>query len=135
MSNRIYQRVMETRHQSHTSNWKKIKKSYWSQYCVSILSPVLPRVNHTMRSWLIIVYTRRTKSMRVIIKAPKKKGRASFSQRTLAKSNFAEKTLQTAHEGEKISQMSRLTFHLTLLRLLRFILRCNLDTQFSELYL
>ena len=135
MSNWIYQRVMKTRHQSRTSNSKKIKKSYWSQYNVSILSPVLPKVNHIMRSWLIIVYTRRKKSVRVIIKAPKKKGRASFSQRPLAKRNFAEKTLQTAHEGEKISQMSRLTFHLTLLRLLRFILRCNLDKQFSELYL
>ena len=90
---------------------------------------------HTMRSWLIIVYMRRTKSMRVINKALKKKGRASLSQRSLAKSNFVEKTLQTAHEGEKISQMSRLTFHLTLLRLLRFILNCNLDIQFSELYL
>ena len=88
-----------------------------------------------MSSWLIIVYMRRTKSMRVINKALKKKGRASLSQRPLAKSNFVEKTLQTAHEGEKISQMSRLTFHLTLLRLLRFILRCNLDIQFSELYL
>ena len=39
--------------------------------------------------------------MRVINKALNKRGRASFSQRPLAKSNFAEKTLQTAHEGEK----------------------------------
>ena len=34
----------------------------------------------------------------------------------MAKSNFVKKTLETAQECEKIPQMRRLTFHLTLLR-------------------
>ena len=74
----------------------------------------------TLCVWLMIVNTRRTKSMRMVNKS------------TLVKSNFVKKDASngTCSEKNTTNKLISISFHFTEI----FSLRYNLDMQFSELH-